>query len=167
MEQQQLDINAIFNQFFGDQFPRHPEDIYLQVTVSPEEAQAGCVRQLRYDVRKCCGGCGGSGEAAPGAATPCPKCKGEGELLAKQSTMFGTVQIRRMCKKCKGMGRLIKRKNACARCGGKGTDRVEEQREYITLPAGCGWQRFSYPGKGHFADQDKRGTLFVTVSVAG
>lgn len=99
------------------------------LTVSLEEACAGCVRQVQGELVAPCDACGGSGEDA--APTECSACAGSGRMRPHLwfAWMTGTLP----CEACSGQGRY---RAACTSCEGKGQSPARKYRARVQVPAG-------------------------------
>ncbi len=144
-----MDINDIFGSFgdiFGDLFgggggrrssgntgPMKGANLRTSVTITFLEAISGCEKEIELVLKDPCSSCNGTG-AAPGT-TPeiCPTCKGKGQVVYSQQSMFGMVQNVRECPDCNGTGQIIKEK--CMICHGTGY--VSSRKKItVTVPAG-------------------------------
>ena len=144
-----IDLGDIFSSFFGGGFggggfggggrranpnaPRRGEDLQSTVTISFEEAAAGCKRKVDVNRIEVCQECGGSGAAKGTSPTTCPECGGSGQVTAQQRTPFGVIQTQRACTRCGGKGKIIE--TPCQKCRGRGRVTKHSTLE-VDIPAG-------------------------------
>ncbi len=139
---QDIDINDIFNSFFGgfggrntrnQNAPRRGSDVEASVTISFEEAAKGCKKEVVYQNVESCTECGGTGASKGTQLKTCPSCNGTGQVTVQKRTPFGIVQTSQTCDKCRGKGKIIEK--PCAKCSGAG--RIRSSRTVtVTIPAG-------------------------------
>jgi len=151
------DFQDIFESFFN---VGNKEDCHQEVKISRSEALQGCVKSLRYKIRKYCDDCSGTGVGDGGSSTPCAACNGKGSISVQRKTILGVITSVTPCKTCNGMGVIIK--EPCGRCKGKGFWEALEQHD-ISIPANCSKQSIEVSGKGHYIDKDNRGKLIVNL----
>jgi molecular chaperone DnaJ len=138
------DMGDIFDVFFGGGVgsrrggrrrtrTRRGEDLFLQLTLSFEEAAFGVQKEVGVDSRVACGRCQGNG-CEPGThPSRCTRCGGSGEIQDVSRSVFGTVMTARPCTLCEGTGEEIAA--PCKECGGEG--RVPRREELtVEVPAG-------------------------------
>lgn len=130
----------IFSSFFGggarsqnSNGPRQGNDVEKTMTISFEEAFFGCKKKIRLTVDEECTTCGGTGAYSKNDIKTCPKCKGQGRVLMRQQTIFGTSTVQTTCPDCNGKGKIITKK--CDACNGKGRIRKTKDVE-VTIPQG-------------------------------
>ena len=112
-----------------------------------------------------CTTCHGTG-AKPGTQpTTCPKCKGEGQIVYTQQSMFGMVRNVQTCPDCNGSGKIIKDK--CSACHGTGYTSARKKIQ-VSIPAGIdNGQSIRIRDKGEpGTNGGPRGDLLVEVNVA-
>lgn len=133
-------FDDILNSFFGgggrsrnSNEARQGGDVEKQMNITFEEAVYGCKKKVRLSVDDECIQCGGTGAATKNDIKTCPKCKGQGRVLIRQQTIFGSSTVQTACPDCNGKGKIITKK--CESCGGKGRVRKTKDVE-ITIPAG-------------------------------
>jgi len=112
---------------------RRGEDLFLQLTLSFEEAAFGVQKEVGVVSRVACGRCQGNG-CEPGThPSRCTRCGGSGEIQDVSRSVFGTVMTARPCTLCEGTGEEIAA--PCKECGGEG--RVPRREELtVEVPAG-------------------------------
>lgn len=113
--------------------PRKGADVEKKMSITFEEAVYGCKKKVRLSVDEECIHCGGTGAASKDDVKTCPKCKGQGRVLMRQQTIFGTSTVETACPDCGGRGKIITKK--CEHCNGKGRNRITKDVE-VTIPAG-------------------------------
>ena len=98
------DMGDIFGDIFGDLFggggrtrranngPMKGANLRARVNITFEEAVFGCEKELEIVLKDECTTCHGTG-AKPGTSpVTCPKCKGQGQIVYTQQSMFGMVR---------------------------------------------------------------------------
>jgi molecular chaperone DnaJ len=135
------DVEDIFDAFgdlfgLGDLFgtrrrrrPRRGADIRTDVTLDLEEAARGTTREIRFNRRKKCAACQGSGAKPGSAPVNCRHCGGHGQVVQAA----GILRVQTTCPTCRGTGKLIT--EPCPRCGGNGSE-SEQVALDINIPAG-------------------------------
>lgn len=113
--------------------PRKGEDVEKKMSITFEEAVYGTKKKVRLSVDEECIQCGGSGAASRDDVKTCPRCKGQGRVLMRQQTIFGSSTVETACPDCGGKGKIITKK--CEHCNGKGRIRKTKDVE-VTIPAG-------------------------------
>ena len=97
------DMGDIFGDIFGDFFgggrrggdarrngPRQGANLRAGVRITFDDAIRGVEKELEITLKEECKTCNGSG-AKPGTSPEtCPKCKGTGQVVFTQQSMFGT-----------------------------------------------------------------------------
>lgn len=138
------DMGDIFGDIFGDLFgggrsrranngPMKGANIRASVRITFEEAVFGCEKQLELNLKDECHTCHGTG-AKPGTSPEtCPKCKGSGQVVYTQQSLFGMVRNVQSCPDCNGSGKIIKDK--CTDC--RGTGYISSRKKIaVAIPAG-------------------------------
>ena len=140
------DMGDIFGDIFGDFFgggrrggdarrngPRQGANLRAGVRITFDDAIRGVEKELEITLKEECKTCNGSG-AKPGTSPEtCPKCKGTGQVVFTQQSMFGTVRNVQTCPDCNGSGQIIR--NKCTDCSGTGYIKVRK-RIKVPIPAG-------------------------------
>lgn len=171
------DMGDIFGDIFGDFFgggrrggdarrngPRQGANLRAGVRITFDDAIRGVEKELEITLKEECKTCNGSG-AKPGTSPEtCPKCKGTGQVVFTQQSMFGTVQNVQTCPDCHGTGKIIRDK--CPDCHGTGYVSNRKTIE-VTVPAGIdNGQSIRIRGKGEpGTNGGPRGDLLVEVIV--
>ncbi|MHB0976261.1 MAG: molecular chaperone DnaJ [Candidatus Aquicultorales bacterium] len=132
----------LFGMFFGDwtgggsrkrSYAERGTDLYLEMSVSFEEAVFGAKREVEVARLATCDECGGNG-AEPGTSPEtCGDCGGTGQVRMTQQTFIGNFVRTSPCAKCRGTGQVIAK--PCRECKGQGRKPVSE-RVTITVPGG-------------------------------
>ena len=170
------DMGDIFGDIFGDLFgggrsrranngPMRGTDLRASVRITFEDAVKGCEKELDLTLKDECGTCHGTG-AKPGTdPQTCTKCKGTGQVVYTQQSLFGMVQNVRTCPECSGTGKIIKDK--CPDCYGTGYI-SSKKKISVTIPAGIdNGQSIRIRGKGEpGVNGGPRGDLLVEVVVS-
>ena len=152
------DMGDIFGDIFGDLFggggrtrranngPMKGANLRARVNITFEEAVFGCEKELEIVLKDECTTCHGTG-AKPGTSpVTCPKCKGQGQIVYTQQSMFGMVRNVQTCPDCNGTGKVIKDK--CSACRGTGYTSSRKKIQ-VSVPAGIdNGQSVRIRGKG-------------------
>jgi molecular chaperone DnaJ len=156
------DFNSVFNQFFGGRGRGRQqasgEHIQVVVEVTLNEILKGVVKDVVYQKRSKCNGCGGMGAKK---FKTCVACNGQGGSVQQQ----GPMMVQTSCGVCGGTGQEIEEK--CEDCKGRGLTERKEKTTSLKIPAGVvsGMQLFFQgegdPAKGGGID----GNLYILVKV--
>ena len=140
-------------------------DMGIRLTITLEEAAAGCKKTVAYTRLAPCEDCGGSGAAEGGHLHACERCHGTGRVVEVQRTIFGQMQTQSACPVCHGQGQVID--HPCETCGGQGRTPSREKVE-VQVPAGVhSGQPITVEGEGEAGLRgDSCGNLVVSVVVA-
>jgi molecular chaperone DnaJ len=114
-------------------------NLRVKVTLNLQEIAHGVTKKLKI-----------SKYAKDGHAyTTCQTCRGTGQVIQTQRTIFGHMQSRSICPECRGEGRIIT--SRCPDCQGAGIVHGEELVN-VNLPAGIAeGMQMTVTGKGHAA----------------
>lgn len=113
--------------------PRRGEDAEAILDLRFDEAVFGVDRTLELRQPASCEECGGSG-AAPGTLpTACPDCAGTGQVRRVRQSILGQVVTTTPCPSCRGIGEVVA--SPCPSCRGDGR-RVEDRTVRVEVPAG-------------------------------
>ena len=163
----------IFDSFFGGMGGRgaaqtqrtRGRDMGIRLTITLEEAAAGCTKTVAYTRLAPCEDCGGTGAAEGGHLHTCERCHGTGRVVEVQRTIFGQMQTQATCPACNGQGQVIDR--PCETCEGQGRTPSREKVE-VEVPAGVhSGQTLTIEGKGEAGLRgDACGSLVVSVEVS-
>jgi molecular chaperone DnaJ len=141
--------------------PQRGADLRYDLEITFEQAATGTETTIQIPRHETCDTCTGSGAAAGSSPTPCPQCRGTGQLRYQQ----GFFTVARTCGQCRGSGRVITK--PCETCHGQGT--IEQLRKLtVKIPAGiASGQRLRLTGEGEAgALGGPSGDLYVVVQVA-
>nr|WP_206108920.1 molecular chaperone DnaJ [Olsenella sp. SW781] len=161
----------IFDSFFGGgagragaQARTRGRDMGIRLTVTLEEAAAGCHKTVAYTRLAPCEDCGGTGAAEGGRMHTCERCHGTGRVVEVQRTIFGQMQTQTTCPACNGQGQVID--HPCETCEGQGRTPSREKVE-VQVPAGVhSGQTLTVEGKGEAGVRgDASGNLVVSIEV--
>ncbi len=177
-----MDINDIFGSFgdiFGDLFgagggggrrgtsngPMKGANLRAQVTITFLEAVSGCEKEIELMLKDPCNACHATGAKAGTSPEVCPKCKGKGQVVMTQQSLFGMVQNVRPCPDCGGTGSIIKEK--CPECHGTGYV-TTRKKVTVNVPAGIDeGQSVRIREKGEpGVNGGPRGDLLVEIHIA-
>ena len=162
----------IFDSFFGGGASRggsaartRGRDMGIRLTITLEEAAAGCKKTVAYTRLAPCEDCGGTGAAEGGRMHTCERCHGSGRVVEVQRTIFGQMQTQTTCPACHGQGQVID--HPCETCEGQGRTPSREKVE-VQVPAGVhSGQTITVEGKGEAGVRgDACGNLVVSIEVA-
>lgn len=165
-----IDLDKIFEEFFGSGYESSPkdikrgEDLQLEIEIPLEAVLTGLEKTIRLKKYVICSRCGGSG-AEPGTRTKeCFTCRGTGQVQQIKRTFFGTITRVVVCPECKGEG-IIPEK-PCNVCHGEGRILANEKIK-ISIPPGVDSnQVIVFKGKGNAGRKGgTAGNLFVKVFV--
>ncbi len=170
---QDIDLNDIFNSFFGGfggsssrnrNAPRKGSDVETSVTITFEEAAKGCKKEIQYDIVDTCKECNGTGAEKGTDLKTCPVCNGKGQATVNKRTPFGVVQTTQTCDRCRGKGKIIE--TPCKKCSGAGRTKITKTVT-VTVPAGIGQdQILNISGHGNSGyNGGSSGDLHVYINV--
>ncbi len=109
--------------------PRRGSDILARVTLEFEEAARGVEREVKVERLRTCGDCDGTGGVGGAAPEACPVCHGAGEIIQRH----GFFSVGTPCPRCQGEGEVVA--EPCDKCGGRGV-RLERRSLSVDVPAG-------------------------------
>jgi molecular chaperone DnaJ len=141
--------------------PQRGADLRYDLEIAFEQSATGTETTIQIPRQETCETCHGSGAAAGSSPTPCPQCRGTGQLRYQQ----GFFTVARTCGQCRGSGRVIAK--PCTSCQGQGS--VERLRKLtVKIPAGIATgQRLRLSGEGEAGIHGgPPGDLYVVVQVA-
>lgn len=135
------------------------QSIRINVGITLEDILNGVTKTIKYNRKKSCSACGGSGKTSQTKEETCPHCGGTGMLYQHA----GTMQMMTTCNHCGGSGKIIK--NPCTTCGGSGLE-IETHQLEINIPKGAfEGSQYIMEGEGSAApnNQGPRGDLLIQV----
>jgi molecular chaperone DnaJ len=140
--------------------PQRGADLRYDLEIKFEQSAKGVETSIQIPRHEACATCQGNG-AAPGTSpTPCPQCRGSGQLRYQQ----GFFTVARTCGQCRGAGKVITK--PCQTCRGAGT--IEQMRKLtVKIPAGIATgQRLRLAGEGEAGTLGgPTGDLYVVIFV--
>lgn len=133
-------------------------DIRLNLTISLEEAAAGCRKTVAYTRGKACPTCAGSGESGMTRTRFCKVCHGSGRVHGVKRELVPCVD-------CGGRGFFSER--ICPDCAGSGRETASVSLE-ITVPRGMlPGDELRLAGQGEAASEGLlAGDLYLTIVIA-
>lgn len=159
----------IFGDFFGGgtrsrrnrHDPRRGADLRYLTEVSLREVLLGIEKNIEFDCEENCRECNGSGAEKGTQPVTCMTCGGSGQVVSRQ----GFFTMASPCPACRGEGQIIK--HHCKKCKGEG--RVETHRKLrVSIPPGVDTGtrlRVAGEGEGGY-NGGPTGDLYVEVQVA-
>ncbi len=155
----------IFNDLFGGGRGRREQayrgaDLRYHLEISLEEAVRGTTVRIRVPATVVCEACHGTGARAGTSPTPCPTCRGYGQVRMQQ----GFFSIQQTCPTCHGSGQIIQ--DPCPVCRGEG--RVKRHKTLsVKIPPGVDTgDRIRLAGEGEPGEHGgPPGDLYVQISL--
>ncbi len=168
-----FDFGDIFSSFFGGggggsssrrRGPMRGSDVFARLTISFNEAVAGCKKDVSFDHVEACSHCHGSGAADDSGVETCSVCRGSGQVTVQQNSPLGIFQTSRPCSACHGAGKIVK--NPCKNCNGKGYVKLTKKLA-VSIPAGIdNGQRIALRGEGNAGrNGGGAGDLIIEITV--
>ncbi len=168
-----FDFGDIFSSFFGGsgggsstrrRGPMRGSDVFARLTITFDEAVAGCKKDVTFDHVEACSHCHGSGAEGDSGTETCATCRGTGQVTVQQNSPLGIFQTSRPCSSCHGTGKIIK--NPCKNCNGKGYVKLTKKLS-VTIPAGIdNDQRIALRGEGNAGrNGGGAGDLIIEITV--
>lgn len=153
-----------FGDLFGTGRKRGPaqrgDDVRYDLTIDFEDAIRGNNIEIQVPRLDPCRRCHGNGAEPKDGLTPCPMCRGRGEVIYQQAFL----QIRRTCGQCGGRGQIIRR--PCIECKGEGFQRSERKLKVVVPPGVDTGIRLKLSGEGQPGPPGTRpGDLYVVLRV--
>lgn len=164
-----FDMGNIFEMFGfgggrGHHGPQRGSDVYVEVSITLEQAATGIEKDVTVRHYVTCPACDGT-KAEPGTTSEtCQTCGGSGEVKQVTNTILGQMMNIRPCKACNGEGQIIT--DPCQHCNGEGKVR-EDKFISIKIPAGVeDGSRLRVPEEGNVGDRNGGfGDLIVIINV--
>jgi molecular chaperone DnaJ len=154
----------LFEGFFGtgSRRPRAQRgaDLRYDLQIDLLEVASGVEKDITIPRYEVCSSCNGVGARRGTQPTPCPSCRGTGQIRYSQ----GFFSIGQPCNRCRGEGRIIT--DPCPDCSGQGRVRVE-RRISVKVPPGVDTgTRLRIAGEGECGfNGGPRGDLYVQLEV--
>ena len=128
-------LGDVFSEFFGgsgrssrSKRPTRGSGIEMTQDISFEESVFGVETELDIKKSQNCSRCDGTG-AEPGGLKTCDTCHGSGTFTQRQ----GFFSVQTPCPKCRGTGNIIK--EHCTECSGSGKKKISKKLK-VKIPAG-------------------------------
>lgn len=140
--------------------PQRGADLRYDLEIKFEQSAKGVETNIQIPRHEACDTCKGNGAAPGSSPTPCPQCRGSGQLRYQQ----GFFTVARTCGQCRGAGKVIAK--PCQACRGAGT--IERMRKLtVKIPAGIATgQRLRLTGEGEAGTLGgPAGDLYVVIFV--
>ncbi len=165
-----LGLGDIFESFFGggqgqnrSQRQARGRDVESRVEVTFEQAVFGTEVTIHLNLDDTCEHCKGT-TAEPGhELKTCDTCKGAGQVVTVNRTIFGNIQQATICPTCHGTGKVPEK--VCSVCRGTGTQR-RAQDITLKIPAGIDdGATIRLREHGEAIANGSKGDLYVNVRV--
>lgn len=154
----------LFEGFFGAR-PRRSRaqrgaDLRYDLQIDLLEVASGTEKEFTIPRQETCSSCNGHGARRGTQPSPCPICRGSGQVRYSQ----GFFSFGQTCSRCRGEGRIIT--DPCPECRGQGRVRVE-RRIFVKIPPGVETgTRLRIAGEGESGlNGGPRGDLYVQIEV--
>jgi molecular chaperone DnaJ len=143
--------------------PRVGSSLRYEMSITLEEAAFGVEEHITYNREVQCKTCDGTGSKNK-KTKKCENCKGTGSVRAVQRTILGNIAVSTPCPECKGEGEIPE--ELCDKCHGRGVNNDEEKLT-IKIPKGSyDGIEFKFAGKGNAGEKGgEYGDLYVRVHV--
>ncbi len=173
-----IDLGDLFGSFFGGGFggfgggqrhanpnaPKRGASLRVNLTISFQEAMAGCEKEISLNRSEACDACHGTGCASGTTAEICPDCHGTGQVRIQRGGGGFAFSTTAPCQRCRGTGKIIHQ--PCPNCHGDGQVRHQKKIK-VRIPAGIDdGQTISMRGQGNSGvNGGPSGDLLVAISV--
>jgi molecular chaperone DnaJ len=140
--------------------PRRGSDLRYDLEITLEQAYKGADVEIAVPTTATCDTCEGSGAKKGTQPTTCTTCQGAGRVRSAN----GFFQVERTCPRCGGQGQMIA--EPCTSCQGHGQVRKNRKLQ-LKVPAGVDdGSRIRLSGEGDAGQRGgPRGDLYVFLSV--
>ena len=140
--------------------PRRGSDLRYDLEITLEQAYKGADVEIAVPTTAACDTCEGTGAKAGTRPTTCTTCQGAGRVRSAN----GFFQVERTCPRCGGQGQMIA--EPCTSCAGHGQVRKNRKLQ-LKVPAGVDdGSRIRLSGEGDAGMRGgPRGDLYVFLSV--
>jgi len=146
------------------QGPQRGGDLLHQMSITLEEAAFGVEKEIIVSRSEHCSVCQGTG-AKPGTQPiRCTNCNGTGQVRRVQQSIFGRFTNVTPCPRCRGEGKIIA--EPCQQCHGTGRER-RQRNLAVKVPAGVdNGSRIKLSGEGEAgARGGPPGDMYIDLSV--
>ncbi|MEN8614729.1 molecular chaperone DnaJ [Dehalogenimonas sp. THU2] len=149
----------------GRQAPRRGTDLNYRMSITLEEASTGIEKEVNIQRVEACEECKGTGAKEGTTPTKCTECGGQGKVYQVQRSVFGRFTNVVTCPRCRGEGQIIA--DPCAKCKGSGRERMTRTIK-VKIPAGIdNGNQIRMSGGGNLGERGgSAGDLYLTVNVA-
>jgi len=162
------DLGSIFESVFGGGFGggggrqrrqrKYALDTEVEVELAFNEAIFGCSKEVKYNYKKPCDDCNGTG-SSDGKKSTCNECGGKGQVFYRQ----GFMTYSQTCSSCGGKGSIIE--NPCSSCNAKGYSE-ESDTVKIDIPEGIdNGNRIRVARRGNIDENGEQGDLYIQTTV--
>ena len=155
----------LFEGFFGTGSRRRSRaqrgsDLRYDLEIELEEVASGAEKKITIPRQESCSSCFGHGARRGTQPSPCPTCRGTGQVRYSQ----GFFSIGQTCNRCGGEGQIVT--DPCPNCSGRGRVKVEREIS-VRIPAGVETgTRLRIAGEGESGSRGgPRGDLYLQVEV--
>lgn len=167
----QFDFGDIFSDVFGGGSRGRGQtraergvDLEMGMTIDFLEGVFGAEKTVTLEKRDTCPNCTGSGAEKGSKVVVCPKCHGQGQILTRRQTMFGTMQQASVCDRCDGRGQVPEKE--CTACSGQGAKKMTKEVKVIIPPGISDQERLKLTGEGELGYRGSRhGDLYISIRV--
>jgi molecular chaperone DnaJ len=158
-------LDDLFGRAQGGGESRAGADVKVAMPLTLVEVATGVEKEIKLKVLDSCEACSGSGAESGSKARKCQTCNGHGEVRRAQRSFFGQFIAVTPCPTCKGEGQVIE--TPCKKCKGDGRTRSEKTIK-VSVPAGVATgQYMTLRGVGNVgARKGERGDVHVVFEVA-
>ena len=146
------------------QSPQRGADLLQRMTITLEEAAFGGEKEVNVNRTELCQTCQGTG-AKPGTQPArCSNCNGTGQVRQVRQSVFGRFTNVTPCPKCRGEGKIIA--ELCPQCRGAGRERHQRTLS-VKIPAGVeDSSRVRLTGEGEAGTRGgPAGDLYIDITV--
>ncbi|HEY5440662.1 MAG TPA: molecular chaperone DnaJ [Gemmatimonadaceae bacterium] len=158
-------LDDLFGRGQGGGGSRGGTDVKITMPLTLVEVATGVEKEIRIKVLDACEACSGSGAETGSRTHQCQTCAGHGEVRRAQRSFFGQFVAVTPCPTCKGEGQVIE--TPCKKCKGDGRMRSDKSIK-VSVPAGVATgQYMTLRGVGNVgARKGARGDVHVIFEVA-
>lgn len=156
-------FDRLFRGVGGPRGPRKGRDVFVDLSMTLEQAAHGFETEISVRRLEPCGECGGSGMKPGTKPKSCEKCKGTGQIKYERRMGFAHFMQIVPCDECNGRGKTIV---PCEICGGSGYMR-RTRRISVRVPPGVEeGTSLRLPGQGDISpDGGTPGDAYVSIHI--